>query len=458
MLVAQTFQPVVTTGSVRRMLFVLAVPVLTEQLLNALVGIGDTFWAGRVSAVATNAIGLAAYVAWLASMLFAMVGTGTTALVSRFWGARQPEEANDIAHQAILLAAAIGVATSAALMALAPVFARMQGMSGESGRIAVTYLRLNAISAPMLSVTLAGSAALRGAGDMRTPMAIQAAINVVNMIVSPCLLYGLGPLPALGVDGIALGTVTAETLGAAIMIVLLVRGRAGLRLRPSRFRPEAARIGRIMRIGIPAGADGVIMWSGHFVFLIIIAYLATGAIGDAYYAAHIVAVRTEAFTYLPAIAWGTAAATMIGQALGAGDAKRAIRAGHEAVLQCGLLNCVVAVLFYAGAEQIYAIMHTDALVRAAGVTPFRILALLQPVLGMSIVYIHGMRGAGDTRFPMLITLIGIIVVRLPIGYVCGTLLSGGLLGAWMGMCADIIWRALAALIRYRGHRWVHTRV
>ncbi len=450
--------PNITTANTRRMLLTLALPVLTEQMLNAFVGMFDTFLAGRISAGATNAIGLAAYVAWLATMLFAMVGTGTTALVARFVGARNPSEANHIANQSMSLAAINGVATAILIYALAPTFASLQAMTGETADITITYLRLAAIGLPMMSLTLVGSAALRGAGDMRTPMLIQAIINVVNVIASPCLVYGVGPLPKLGVTGIVTGTVLAQTLGAMLMVGVLARGRAGLKLRRAELKPALARIWRIMRIGIPAGADGAIMWTGHFIFLMVIARLAAGEIGEAFYAAHIVAMRIEALTYLPAVAWGTAAATMIGQALGAGDPQRAIRAGHEAVLQCWLLTTAVAVLFYFNAEAIYHVMHTDPLVREAGVLPFRVLALFQPILGMSIVYVHCMRGAGDTRFPLLITIVGVLLVRLPIGYFFGIVLGGGLMGAWMGMCSDMIWRATSSWLRYRGGKWVKTCV
>jgi len=255
----------ITTGNIRRMLLVLAVPVLAEQMLNAFVGMFDTFLAGRISAVATNAIGLATYVAWLASMLFAMVGTGTTALVARLMGAGDHREANHLANQSISLAAINGIATGVLLYALAPVFAGLQAMTGEAAAITVEYLRLSAVGSAMWSMTLIGGAALRGAGDMRTPMVIQAAINILNVIASPCLVYGVGPLPELGITGIVCGTVLAQTLGAVFMLTVLARGRAGLRLRYALLKPSPARAWRVLRIGVPAGADGSIMWTGHFI-------------------------------------------------------------------------------------------------------------------------------------------------------------------------------------------------
>ena len=131
---------------------------------------------------------------------------------------------------------------------------------------------------------------------------------------------------------------------------------------------------------------------------------------------------------------------------------------HEAVLQCGLLILVVSVVFFFGAEWILHQFQSDPQVAEVGATPFRILALFQPLLVMSIIYVHALRGAGDTRYPMVITLIGMVLVRLPLGYLFGIVLQGGLLGAWVGMMGDMTVRAAFALVRYARGRWVHTKV
>ena len=459
------FQPVknrlhtlsLTTGDVRWTLLVLALPVLGEQLLNTFVGLFDTYLAGRISADATGAIGLAAYVGWLASMIALLVGTGTTALVSRYEGAGDHAAANRFANQSITLAAMLGVVLFVLMYVLAPWFARYCRMTGEAFDITVGYLRIDAIGHMFTSVTLVGCAALRGVGNMRTPMYLFAAINGANVIASCTLVYGLGPFPTLGVHGIVCGTLTARILGAVLIMIILSRGLAGLKLRAGELPIAWEHARRILRIGIPAAADGAIMWSGHFVMLGIITSLAPDPLGKAYFAAHIVAVRVEALTYLPAVAWGTATATMIGQALGARDPVRAKRAGHEAVLQCGLLSVVIAIFFFFGASFIYEQMSLDPLVRAVGVEPFRILAIFQTLLVVSIVYIHALRGAGDTRFPLLITVVGVII-RVTLAWIFGVLLHGGLLGAWMGMFGDMLWRAGAAATRYARGQWVHTNL
>ncbi len=443
----------VTSGPIGRTLLILALPVLGEQALNTMVGLFDTWLAGRISAVSTSAVGLGAYVGWLASMIVMLVGTGTTALVSRHTGGGEHEEANRDANQSFVLSIVLGVVLLMVLYNLAPQIGRAMGMTGEAYDITVRYLRIDAYGHIFMSITLVGCAALRGVGDMRTPMVLFAIINSVNIISSTLLVLVFD----MGVVGIVTGTVAARTVGGLLMILILVRGRSGLILRRAELRVVWSRVKRILQIGAPAAVDGAILWSGHFALLAIVTRVAEGAAGQAALAAHIIAVRVEALTYLPAVAWGTAAATMIGQSLGAGVPDRAKRAGYAAALQCGALAIVVAAFFYFGAGFIYEQMSTDPLVRSMGTSPFRILAVLQPFMAVSIVFIWGMRGAGDTRYPMMITIVG-VTIRVSAGYYFGIVRGGGLTGAWFGMFGDMTWRALASTVRYVGGRWQATKV
>src|SRR5690606_14016541 len=141
-----------------------------------------------------------------------------------------------------------------------------------------------------------------------------------------------------------------------------------------------------------------------------------------------------AITYLPAVAWGYAAASLVGQNLGAGRPKAAVAIGHEAARQCALGGAVMMGLLFAAAEPTCDSLHEEPAVGAVGAPAMRLLALFQIPVVLSIVYIHALRGAGDTRWPLLVSCIGILVVRLPLAYLGGIVLDGGLVGAWAGMC------------------------
>jgi Na+-driven multidrug efflux pump len=213
-----------------------------------------------------------------------------------------------------------------------------------------------------------------------------------------------------------------------------------------------------LRIGIPAAADGALGWVGIFLFLMVVARGTSGVADDVALAAHVVGVRVEALTYLPADAWGFAAAAMVGQALGAGDPDRARKSGHAAVLQCSLLAGVMSIVYFFAAGPIYAFMHSNPQVVQVGIPAFKLLALFQIPLVVGTIYVHALRGAGDTRYPLWINLFGIFVVRLPLSYTCGVLLGGGLVGAWIGMCSDLGIRAVLAMVRYVRGSWIKTVV
>jgi putative MATE family efflux protein len=458
----KTSRPPIVSGPLRSTILLLALPVLLEQLLSFSVGLYDTYLSGHlgdsVSANATTAVGMAAYVGWLASMIFGLVGTGTTALVSRFWGAGEFTQANRVANRSIALAAALGGIVFLILFSAAPLVPQFMNMQPEPERIVIRYLRIDGIGHIFTAISLIGAAALRGSGDMRSPMWILGLVSVLNIIVSTTLVNGLGPIPKMGVDGIVLGTVTARVTGGLLMLAALARGLSGLRLIRKELTFRGELVSRILRIGRPAALDGLIMWGGHFVFLKIISMLGQGEFESPIFAAHIIGIQLEAITYLPAVAWGHAAATTIGQSLGSSNQDRAIGAGHEAVVQCCLLSLVITLIFFFGSHAIYGLMHGNAQVVAIGAPAFRMVALFQIPLAVSIIYVFALRGAGDTRFPMWITVIGVIGVRIPVAYVCGVVLEGGLYGAWIGMCADMAVRAILATVRYRRSGWADTRV
>ena len=447
------------SGDVRRAVFVLALPVLCEQLLSFCVGFYDTWLSGRISTEATSAIGLAAYVSWLASMLFGLVGVGTTALVARHWGAGEHAQANAIANCSLMLAAVAGAAVCGLIYTTAPWLPWLLAMDAATHDVVVTYLRIDCFGHLFTGFSLIGAAAFRGAGDMRTPMLILGLVSVSNMVFSSVFVFGWGPFSSHGVQGIVWGTILARFLGGILMVWALVKGTSGLKLRRDAMRFEGPLVRRLLRIGIPAATDGGIMWGSQFLFLMVIASLGGGSQFDSTpFAAHIVGIEIEAITYLPAVAWGYAAATLIGQSLGAGLPDRATRAGHEAAWQCCWLAAALSLVFYFGARGIYELMHADAAVHAAGVPAFRMLSFFQVPLVLAIIYTAALRGAGDTLAPMIVTLITVLGIRVPLAWFCGVYLDGGLIGAWIGMCADVALRAILVAAWFIGGRWKAVRV
>ncbi|MCH8851838.1 MAG: MATE family efflux transporter [Planctomycetes bacterium] len=433
----------------------LALPVLGEQFCNILVGLVDTFLAGRfLDKEAITAVGIASYVSWLATMLSGFIGVGSTALVARAVGAGDSAQANRLANQSMGLAGFLGFAMMVGLLILSTFLPRMLGLPSEAAGMTAQYLRIDAFGQFLYAYMLIGAACLRGAGDTRTPMLIMIGVNFVNVVVSVTLCLGLGPFPALGVIGIAAGTVAARSLGGVVMLIVLYKGQTALKLNLPQMAFDRKIARRIVNIGGPAGLDAALMWTGHFIFLgFLMKVDADAEIGLAASAAHMIGVRIESFSYLPAMAWGIAAATLVGQALGAGDPQRARRIGHLAVLQLAPYALVVTGLYYFCAEFIYSFATGDRMVQDQGVPALRLVAFAQPSLICMIIYVSALRGAGDTRFPMLMNVLGIFCVRIPLAYTFGVVLKGGLFGAWIGMTSDLIFRSLLAAARFKWGKW-----
>lgn len=447
-----------TAESLPDHLFRLALPVLGEQLLIFSIDSFDVYLAGQLGTAETSAIGLAAYVVWMASLIMSLVRTGVGALVARAWGGGDRQAAREITARGFFLGFFLCVFVWQLLRALAPVFAGSLTMEGDAHGIAVNFIRWAALGQVFQGATLIGTAALRGTGDMRTPLAILVVTNFVNMVAATACVYGWGPIPRMGVTGIVIGTVIAQATSLALMFFALSSGVTRLQLlwREIRFHQETAV--RILRIGGPAALDGLLKFSGHYLFLMVIARLSRDGFDAAIFSAHIVGVRMESLSYLPAEAWGIASASLAGRLLGATSPDVAVKTGHIALRQFLWYPLAMTFLFFAFAPQLFHFMNDDPAVAAAGVPAFRLMALYQVPNACLLVYVYTLIGAGDTRFPMWCSLCCSLGVRVPVAYLCGVVLEGGLFGAWIGMGVDNLIRAVLISWRYSAGEWVRIKV
>ena len=323
----------------------------------------------------------------------------------------------------------------------------------------------------MFGFCLVGAAALRGLGDMRTPMLVLGGVNLVNILATTVLVFGtsadsilarlgtiIGVFDSWGVDGIVTGTLTARLLGGVCMLLVLARGAGGLKLRPSLMVPDRADVARIARVGGPAALEGATMWIAQWLFLEIISRLGTEADGSAYKAAHMIGMDAEALTYLPATAWGYAAASLVGRQLGAGQPELARRLTNEAARQAIVIAVVGALVYLTGADLIFQLMTREAEVRSIGAPALRFLSWYQLPLAVVIVYLHAIRGSGATPAVLAINALGLFLIRLPVAYLLGIVLQQGLIGAWSGMSVDVLIRAVVAWLYFRMGTWARTRI
>ncbi len=434
----------------------LALPALAEQFLVMLVGFSDTLLTGRyLEEQHLAAIGLMTYLLWFFHTLFQTVGIGAMAMVARYVGAGNPEMARRVTNQAVLLGTMFAAVLVIAIAMASDQLVAMMRLEGESARLATRFVRGQLPALPLIMLQGVGIYCLRGAGDMMAGLKVMGTVNLVNVAISWTLVRGAGPIPQLGWDGLVIGTCCGESVGGLMVLWFLYRGRAGLKLERRLLRPDRALIDRMLRIGIPGGADMLLMVTCHLAFLAMINHL-----GDLAAAAHGVAVRIESLSYLPGAAFQMAAATLAGQFLGAQEPKRAARGVMMACAVGGGIMTTAGLAFLLFANQLTQIFldpgQTDVHDLAASL--LRIVAFSQPALALAMILTGALRGSGDTRWPLAFTLIGLAGIRLPLAWLMTHWLDLGVAGAWYAMVIDLYLRCLLVSGRFFHGGWKRVRV
>jgi len=443
----------------------LAMPVLAEESLTMLVGYTDWWLVGHFLAGAEYkaAMGLMSYVLWLLPSMFAAVAIGATALIARFVGAGDRDSARRVAHQAMLLGLILTAVVMAAVLLGGGSLVQVTQLEGRAAELAVRYIWILTPVIPAIMLEQVGVACLRGAGDTVSGFAAKSIVNVVNVIVSTLLVVGPGSIPKLGWEGLAIGTACGHGLGGLLVLGLLIRGRAGMRLEWAGMRLAPELIRRLWRIGMPGGVDVLAVLCCHFAYLAIV-----NSLGVAAAAAHGLGVQIEALAYLSCYAFHVAASTMTGQLLGAGEARRATRSAIEACFVGGAMLTAAALVFYFAGAWLAGFFTGDIhdpTAMAAGKL-LKIVAFSTPPLAVVMVLTGALRGAGDTRWPLVVTFVGLIAVRLPLACLFAwesfqvpglsitvTGLGLGVAGAWWAMVIDVVLRSILLIYRFWQGRW-----
>lgn len=453
-----------------RPLLVLAVPVLIEQTLALGVGLTDKWLSGNLlpGPEYLAAVGLVAYCLAFLPAVFAMASVSVTAIVARAVGGGDLQTASRATAQAMLVGASVVAVLLVAAAVVGRPFIGMLGLPEVSSQLAAEYMAIALPALPALMVTQVGVAALRGAGEMTTGMVVMTVVNVVNALASAALATGWGGLPKLGWQGLAWGTAIGACCGAILTGIVLARGRGRLQLSARDWLPDLALARRLVKVGLPAGWDGIAHAICHLGFLSIV-----NRLGNVDAAAHSLAITIESLAFLPGSAFQVSAATLSGQFLGAGDERRARESVRLAAVVCTLLMSSVALVLGLEAERLAAFFLADGQQQVADITAglVRIVAFAQPPLAMFMVFSGGLRGAGQTRTPMLVNLSAMVLVRLPLALFLswesiplpaglGTLsgLGLGVTGAWYAMAVDLLLRGIVLTALFLSPGWSRTRV
>ncbi|MGE5485359.1 MAG: MATE family efflux transporter [Ignavibacteriales bacterium] len=430
----------------------LALPAILEMTAHMSIWMVDTAMVGRLGPEALSAVGMAGQVFWTVTWVFGALGTGTVALASRAFGAGDKEETSRLASESIAVAALMSVFLFAILRGVAGPASNLIAMSGAVREQMREYVYILSYATLPILLQLTGTAVLRATGDTRTPLIIAGLANSFNAVGDWVLIFGKLGFPRLGVRGAAIASAASFVLGDALVMIVLVLGRNGVRLRfPSLagWRWETA--GRLLTLSAPAGLETLLMDGARSVQMFIMT-----ALGDIGFAANQVAVSCESLSFMPGYGFAIASSIMVGQSLGAGEAGRA-KAGALECLRMGMLVMGgIGVLFLAIPQHLVSLFTQEPRVVSQAAVALRTAGLFQTVLAATDVLNGALRGSGDTRTPLKITALGAWLLRIPLTYLAVRTLRLPLVAVWLVNGLDWIVRASAVTIAFRSGRWAKT--
>jgi putative MATE family efflux protein len=443
----------------------LAGPAVLTTFLQTLVFLTDRVLLGRYSQQALASMQVQGPLLWSLFSVFSGLCVGTIPLVARAVGAGDLPRARSIARSALALSLLLGLLVWAICWPLVgPIVAAIGPDEVAVRAISERYISIALFGFPPMFVATAAAMILHGSGNTRAPFAVGLASNGLNVVASLVLIFGLdlgpfGSIPELGVAGAAIGSVAAFSLEAALLLWVLVRGSAGFSIgRLRRWRAEESRAGRLLvRLSMPALAERLVIHAGFLAYAAII-----NALGPLVMAGNQALITLEAICFLSADGFGVAAASLVGRNLGSGAGQASRQAGLVTTWLCVATLTGFGLLVWATAPltlRLFVPSGQDGreLVGTA-LAALPLLVLSQPFMAAAIVLGHSLRGAGDTRSPLLAAIVGGLVVRLSLAAYLGLELGLGLRAIWIASAVDWACRTLLLAVVFARGRWAQIRL
>ena len=436
--------------------FQLAWPVMISNLLQTLTTTVDVIMVGALGTeapAAVAAVGFGGQFIFLFFSVMISVSAGTIALVARAIGSNDLQEADRVLKQSLVLGAILSIPlTFVGFVFAEPILAGF-GAAPDVVALGSAYIRIISLVVFFQFIGFLGSAALRGAGDTVTPLWIGVLVNVVNFGINVNLIFGNRVVPRLGVPGAAIGTSISYVIGALFLLVILVRGRHRLQLHLRGEWVHFDTVKRIFRIGWPAALEQILLQVAFLVWVGMVIVFGTEVL-----AAHQIGLRIQSFAFMPGFGFAIAATALVGQNLGARQPQTAEKSGWEAAKWSVAVMSVIALGIFGFAEPIARAFIGDPVVVSYSVTFIRIHAVSIPAVGVFFAIDGALRGAGDTRFPLMTSLSGMYIIRLPLSALFGFVLGWGIVGIWIPLVIEYYYRAAVIGNHFRHGKWKSLKV
>lgn len=437
-----------TEGSISRAVFLLATPMVLEMLMESLFAIVDVFWVTRLGPNAVATVGLTESMLTLVFSVALGVSMSTTAMVARRIGEKDSHGATQAAVQAILLGIAVALLMGVPGAIFAPDLLRLMGAPADL--VASGYRYTSIVFGGNIAVVLLflNNAIFRGAGDASLAMRVLVVSNAINLALDPCLIFGLGPFPALGVTGAAVSTLIGRSLGVAYQFWILggAKSRVAVRLKDIRIVPRV--ILSLMRVSITGILQFGIAHTSWIALVRIISSFGSEAI-----AGYTIGIRIFIFAILPSWGLSGAAATMVGQNLGAGKPGRAEKAVYLTAFYNMLFLGAVALVFIFFPAPIVSIFTTNTVVEPFAIDCLRIIAFGNLAYAFGMVMIQAFNGAGDTVTPTIINVFGFWLCEIPLAWLLAYPLHMGVRGVFTAIPSAELFITIAGVTMFMRGRW-----
>ncbi len=422
-----------TVGSLNRAIVLLSIPMILEMVMESLFGIVDVFFVSRLGATAVATVG---YTESLLTIIFGVaIGLcmSTTAFVARRIGEKDSEGAAESAVQAIALGVIVSVVFGIIGVIAGP---QLLGLMGASAAVQANarYTQLMLGGSIVIFLLFLINAIFRGAGDAALAMRTLWLANAINIVLDPCLINGWGPFPRLGVFGASVATTTGRGIGVVFQLYQLGRATNRISIRPEQIRIRAGVMLRLLRVSITGILQFLIATASWLGLMRIVSTFGSAAV-----AGYTIAIRMLIFTILPAYGFSNAAATLVGQSLGAAKPERAERAVYRTAWFNMLYMGIVSIAFFVFPARLIGLFTTEAEVVSTGASCLAIFAIAYMSYAWGMVLMQAFNGAGDTMTPTIVNFIAFWIVQIPMAYLLAIHLSFGVRGAFWGVpIADFV--------------------
>lgn len=457
-------------SELRKSLIKIAFPYIAESLVATLMFYVDSIMLGHIAdphkrAEAIASLGVAGPISYTIAAVLGGIGAATIATVSRAFGESDMEKLRSNAGASIKTAAILGFLGSVIGAFLLPMLAMQYRVpdNPHAVELGAAYTRITAAGIMFYMLEISCAAIMRACGNTITPLLIGIAANLLNILGNYILIYGKFGFPELGVVGAAYSTLAAQVVYGISAFTILMIGVKGIKIPFDRvLRPGKEAIERLTKIATPATIEPAIMQAGFLIYSYIIALM-----GQSQLAAHRVGIAIESLTFMPGNAIAVACSALVGQSIGMKNAERARLSFHESGRFAMYFMTTVGVIFLV-VPQIFvslffrrdggSVNASDDLIFNTSCLLIAVSAFEQPFFSLAMVYCGGLRGAGDTKSPVLIGFVGVWLVRIPCTYILGHVVGLGVLGAWLTMTIDWFVRLSLAYIIFRRGKWADVRL